>query len=97
MFVERTCQCTAPIKGHAGCDAEVREALTADAARQRVLEGLESRQKSVGLYHDPRTGCGSAGSLEVADELIQIDAAALVKSAYADVRIDHHDGFDMLR
>src|SRR5882724_13115778 len=57
MFVESTCQRVASIKGHAGGDAVVCEALAPDAARQRILEGLESRQKSVGLDHDPRAGC----------------------------------------
>src|SRR5260370_37100385 len=97
MFSERTCQCAAPIKGYAGGDAEVCEALTPDTERQRVLEGLESRQKPVGLDHDPRAGRGCAGLLEVADALIHIDAPAIVKPAYAAGRIDHHDGFDMLR
>jgi hypothetical protein len=64
---------------------------------RRVFEGLESRQKPVGLDHDPRAGRGSAGSLEVVDELIYIDRAAIVQPAYAHVRIDHHDGFDMFR
>src|SRR5882724_2434107 len=97
MFAERTCQGAAPVEGHAGGDTEVCEALTPDTERQRVLEGLESRQKSVGLNHDPRTDRGGAGLLEVADELIHIDRAAIAQPAYADVRIDHHDGFDMLR
>ena len=95
MFAERKRQRTATIKRHARSDAKIGETLTPDTKRQRVLEGLKSRQKSVGLDHDPWTGRGGTGLLEVADELIQIDRAAIVQPANADVRIDHHHGFDV--
>src|SRR6202035_4151304 len=95
MFVESACQCTAPIKGHARGDAEVREAFAPHSKRERVLEGLKPRQKSVGLDHDPRACRGGARLLEFADETIHIDRAALVQTPYADVGIDHHDGFNM--
>src|SRR5208283_511983 len=97
MFAERADQRTAPIKGHAGRDAEIGETLAADTERERVLKGLKSCQKSVWLDHDPRAGRGGTGLLEIADEPVHIDGTALIQSAYANVRIDNHDGFDMSR
>src|SRR6185437_1352726 len=64
---------------------------------QRVLERLETRQKSVRLDHDARTRRRGTGLLKVAHELLQIDRAAGVETADANIRIDHQHGIDMRR
>ena len=96
MRVERPHQCVAPVNRYAGSDAVIGEARATDAERQRVLEGLEPRQKSIRINHDPRTHCGRARPLKVADRAVEIDAASLSRCADPDVRVDNHHGLDVL-
>src|SRR3979409_1513317 len=98
MLVERAHQHTSFVEGYAARgDAEVPETLASDSKGERIFERLEAGEEDSGLDHDPRAGRDRAGLLEIADELLHIDAAAFVQAPDADVRIDHHHRLDVRR
>ena len=97
MLRERALERIAAIARHAGGDAVVGQALAPDAKRERVFERLEAREEAVRLDHHARTDGGGARLLEVTDEALEIDAAAAIATADANVRIDDHHGLDVRR
>ncbi len=97
MLGERALERVTSIDRDAGRDAVVRKACTPDAKRQRVFIGLEACEEAIRLDHHPRTKRRGPGALEIADGALEVDGAALLARADANVRVDDHHGLDVRR
>ena len=94
MLIERALERVAPINGHSGSDAEVGETAPPDQEREGILQRLKPRQKPVRLDHDTWAGGCCPRLLQIGDDPLEIDRAALVPTANFDVGIDDHDGLN---
>src|SRR5919109_642539 len=97
MLIERALERIASIDGDARGHGEIGEAAPSHHERQRVFERLKAREKPVPLDRDPRTGGRGPRLLQIGDDPLELDDAALVPAADPDVGIDDHDGLDLWR
>src|SRR2546429_6701351 len=97
MLIERAFECVASINGHSGGDAVIGETAAPDHERQGVLKRLKPRQKPVRFDCDTWASGRRSRLLQIGDDTLEIDRAALMPTANLDVGIDDHYGLNGCR
>src|SRR5579862_3293795 len=97
MLAERARQRIATVQRNAGGNAEVGQALAAHPEGEAVLESLKARKPAIRLDHHARAGSRRARLLELGHELLEVDRAAALLAADADIRINDQYRLDEVR